>query len=62
MLADNDPFDRFSLFARQARFAPWCWHHKRSATPRADKGKRPAVARGAPPRAIKWVIISEHWY
>jgi hypothetical protein len=57
MLADIDPFDRFPLPARQARFAPWCFHHKRTATQRADKGSRPSVARG-----IKWVNISEHWY
>jgi hypothetical protein len=30
---------------------------KRAATPRAVKGTRPSVA-----RAIKWVIIGEHWY
>ncbi len=31
-LADKDPFDRLPLTARQARFAPWCEHHKRTAT------------------------------
>ncbi len=36
--------------------------YKRSATQRAAKGTRPSVARGGPPRAIKWVIISEPWY
>ena len=54
MLVDNDSFDRFPLTARQARFAPWCAHHKWTATQRAVKGNRP--------RAIKWVIINEHWY
>ena len=49
MLVDNDSFDRFPLFARQARFAPWCLHHKRDATPRANKGNRPPVGLCGPP-------------
>ncbi|MCK5273571.1 MAG: hypothetical protein KAR37_02900, partial [Alphaproteobacteria bacterium] len=42
-LVDIDSFDRFPLPAGKARFAPWCAYRKRSAMPRAVKGKRPSA-------------------
>jgi len=37
-------------------------YRKRSVTQRAVKQTRPAVVRGGPPGAIKWVIINAPWY
>ena len=53
MLVDKDSFDRFPMIARQARFAPWCAHHKRAATPRAVMGNRPSVGFCGPPDALR---------